>query len=197
MANPKLLKDYSDIIEDNKAQSIVEEVTDVGRPGKTHYLPHRAVLREEHDTTKTRVVSDASSKLEGPSLNEQLHKGPCLLPSLFDILCWFRMNEVALVSDLHQAFLQLEIAPEHTDYSRFLWYLDINDENSKLIILTFFCLTFVLTSSLFILSATLRHHMNQYISERKFIEKFLRDTYVDDNITGEEKKLLKQVFLTI
>ena len=54
MANPKLLKDYSDIIEDYKAQSIVEEVTDVGPPGKTHYLPHQAVLREEHDTTKTR-----------------------------------------------------------------------------------------------------------------------------------------------
>ena len=36
------------------------------------------------------------------------------------------------------------------------------------------------------MSAISRHHMNQYISERKFIEKFLRDTYVDDNIIGEE-----------
>ena len=81
--------------------------------------PHRAVLREEHNTTKTRVVFDASSKLEGSSLNEQLHQGPCLLPLLFDILCWFRMNEVALVSDLCQAFLQIEIATEHTDYLHF------------------------------------------------------------------------------
>ena len=95
------------------------------------------------------------------------------------------MNEVALVSDLRQAFLQIEIAPEHTDYLRFLWYLDINDENSKLIILKLLRLTFGLISSPFILSATLRH-MNQYISERKFIEKFLRDTYVDDNIRGEK-----------
>ena len=131
------------------------------------------MLREEHDTTKTCVVFDASSKLEGPSLNEQLHQGPCLLPLLFDILCRFRMNEVALVSDLRQAFLQIEIAPEHTDYLRFLWYLDINDGNSKLLILKFLRLTFGLTSSPFILSATLRHHMNLYISERKFIEKFL------------------------
>ena len=43
-ANPKLLKDYTDVIEDYKAQSIVEEVTDVGPPGKTHYLPHRGLL---------------------------------------------------------------------------------------------------------------------------------------------------------
>ena len=68
------------------------------------------------------------------------------------------MNEVALFSDLCQAFLQIEIAPEHTDYLRFLWYLDINDENSKLIILKFLHLTFGLTGSPFILNATLRHH---------------------------------------
>ena len=117
MANPKLLKDYSDIIEDYKAQSIVEEVTDVGPPSKTHYLPHRAVLHEEHNTTKTRVVFDASSKLESPSLNEQLHQGPCLLPLLFDVLYQFRMNEVALVSDLRQAFLQIEIAPTRKNAS--------------------------------------------------------------------------------
>ena len=83
------IQSYSDIIEDYKAQSIVEEVTDVGPPSKTHYLPHQAVLREEHDTTKTRVVFNASSKLKDPSLNEQLHQGPCLLPLLFDILCRF------------------------------------------------------------------------------------------------------------
>ena len=34
MANPKLLKDDSDIIEDYKAQSIVEEVTDIGPPAR-------------------------------------------------------------------------------------------------------------------------------------------------------------------
>ena len=96
------------------------------------------------------------------------------------------MNEIALVSDLRQAFLQSEIASEHTDYLHFLWYLDINDENSKLIVLKFLHLTFGLTGGPFILSATLRHHMNQYISERKFIEKFLQGTYVDDSITGEK-----------
>ena len=77
MANPK---DYSNIIEDYKAQSIVQEVTDLGPRGRTHCLPHQGVLREEHDTTKARVVFD---KLEGPILNERLNQGPCLLPLLF------------------------------------------------------------------------------------------------------------------
>ena len=80
------------------------------------------------------------------------------------------MNEIALVSNLRQAFLQIKIAPEHTDYLPFLWYLDINNENSKLIILKFLPLTFGLTSSPFILSATIRHHMIEYTSEREFIE---------------------------
>ena len=42
--------------------------------GAVHYIPHREVVREERDTTKLRIVYDASAKMKNkPSLNDCLH----------------------------------------------------------------------------------------------------------------------------
>ena len=81
-----------------------------------HYLPHRAVIREDKETTKIRVVYDASARLSNePSLNECLYSGPCLLPKIFDILLRFRLRSIGLISDVQQAFLNIEVAEEHRD----------------------------------------------------------------------------------
>ena len=56
-----------------------------------------------------------------PSLNELLDPGPCLLPHLCDILIRFRLVKMALISDMKQVFLQIQIDTEHQDFLRFLW----------------------------------------------------------------------------
>ena len=72
-----LFETYSDIIENYKSQGIIEEVKDCGKLGNVHYLPHQPVVRRERDTTKLRIVFDASSKTNNePSLNQLLHSGP-------------------------------------------------------------------------------------------------------------------------
>ena len=82
----------------------------MSEPGAIHYLPHRAVVKSEWKTTKVRVVFDASLKLsEEPSLNDLLYAGPCLLPKLYEILLRFRRGKIALVADMKQAFLQIEV----------------------------------------------------------------------------------------
>ena len=75
----------------------------------------RAVLREDKQTTKVRVVFDGSAKEDGPSINESLYTGPCLLPCIFNILLRFRLYKIGLISDIQQAFLNIGICDEHKE----------------------------------------------------------------------------------
>ena len=123
-----------------------------------HYLPHEAVVHDELETKKVSVVFDASVKYKGfPSLNELLDLGPSLLPHHFDIFIRFRLGKVALISDMKQVFLQIQIDTEHRDFLQFLWYNDIRTDFLPSV-LRFTRLVFGLTSSPFILNATAKFH---------------------------------------
>ena len=39
---------------------VIEKVESIGIPGKVKYLPHQAAIRDDHSSTKLRVVFDAS-----------------------------------------------------------------------------------------------------------------------------------------
>ena len=67
------------------------------------YFPHRPVIRESAETTKVRIVYDASSKpaKNSASLNDCLKTGLPLQNSLWDI--------VGLCGDIEKAFLQITI----------------------------------------------------------------------------------------
>ena len=91
----------------------------VGKPG---LVPHHAVIKNEHDTTKTRIVFYASSKIgNNPSLSDCSNSGPCLLPLIFDNFLRFRIGDVALIADIKRAFLNVEIDEEDKNVMRFLW----------------------------------------------------------------------------
>ena len=101
--------------------------------GKTYYLPHREVVWCEKETTKVRVVFDASAKNGNePSLNDCLYAG-----SLYGILIQFFLHDIILMSDIKQAFLNLVILVEERDYLHFLWYEDPFSTEPNIIILRF------------------------------------------------------------
>ena len=58
--NPDLLRRYENIFREREDLGIIEEVVHLTSIGKCHYLPHHAVLREDHETTKVRIVFDDS-----------------------------------------------------------------------------------------------------------------------------------------
>ena len=89
---PKLLEEYNNTIQDQIRRGIVEVVprSEKTQEGRTHYLPHHAVVKSDRDTTKLRVVYDASARLGGPSLNDCLYTGPKFNQNIFDILIRFR-----------------------------------------------------------------------------------------------------------
>ena len=81
------------------------------------------VRLEKCGKTRWRIVYDASSlEINAPPLNEVLEIGPNLLPEIFAILIRFRLNFVAIVSDITQAFLQLVLDEEDRGLTRFFWY---------------------------------------------------------------------------
>ena len=70
--DPEMLDKYNQIIKEQQDAGIIEEAPkyNVQTAGKTYYMPHQLVVREDRVTTKLRIVYDASSKLHGKSLNE-------------------------------------------------------------------------------------------------------------------------------
>ena len=192
--NKTLFNDYDEIIKQYLNEGIVEQVdqdSDKTTPGKVHYMPHRGVIREDRETTKLRIVFDASSKIKGePCLNDFLYSGPCLLPYLFDILLRFRAGKIGLVADIKQAFHQIEIAEEHRDLVRFLWYRDINELPLIPIILRFARLLFGLTSCPFLLNGTVKYHLGKYLPKPNFteiIKRLILNLYVDDSTNSFDK----------
>ena len=83
-----------------------------------------AVVRAEAETTKIRIVYDASCKdrKARTSLNDCLHVGPHLTPLIFNMLLCFRANKVVLVGDIEKAFLNIEVYHADHDCLRFLWF---------------------------------------------------------------------------
>ena len=78
--------------------------------GKVHYILHHAVLRHYKETTMVSMVYDASTNLDGPSLNDCLHMGPKLNQKILDILLRFRVHRVEVIADIEKAFLMVSIA---------------------------------------------------------------------------------------
>ena len=131
--DPKLLKAYDEIFQEQLKLGILEEVNEPGEMGNVTYLPHQAVIREHKSSTKLRIVFDPSAKISDQvSLNNVLYKGPCLTPLLYDVLLRFRAHPVAMIADVEKAYLQINVAEKHRDFFRCIWYKDPFAEDSEI-----------------------------------------------------------------
>ena len=182
----ELFTQYDDIVRDQLNQGIVENVCD-DPVGKEFYLPYRPVIRKFAESSKVRIVYDASSKESDscPSLNDCLEPGPPLQNLLRDVLVRNRLRPVVLSGDLRQAFLQVRIRIPDRDSLRFHWIKD--KETLDVEILRFTWALFGLVKSPFLLGGTIRCLLeslrDKYPTEIAEIEKSL---HVADIISGEE-----------
>jgi hypothetical protein len=119
--------------------------------------------------------------------------GPNLLPELFEILLRFRLNPVAIIGDIHQAFLQLHLDVKDRDLTRFFWYRVTRDEEGnynttdEVICYRFTRLPFGLTCSPFLLSVSVRElatlHTDSFPTAAALVD---RSTFMDDFVAGAE-----------
>ena len=184
---PEVLREYDSVIKEQLHSGIVEVVENPskGEVGKVHYIPHHAFIRRDKLTTKLRVVYDASAKSDGVALNDCLYTGPSLAGNIFDVLMRFLVHQVALTGDIEKAFLMVDMAEEDRDVLRFLWVDDIDNPSPEIVVLRFTRVVFGVSSSPFLLKATIKHHIERYKeADPEFVEKFLRSIYVDDLSSG-------------
>ena len=100
-------------------KGIVERAPEVPS-NKEFYIPHKAVVKESTESTKTRIVYDASAKAsaDAPSLNECLNPGPSPQNKLWDVLVQQRAYPVIVTTDIRKAFLQIPIRESERDCLR-------------------------------------------------------------------------------
>ncbi|XP_025997421.1 uncharacterized protein LOC113005763 [Solenopsis invicta] len=148
-----------------------------------YYMPHHAVIKESSNTTKVRVVFDASAKTNnGLSLNDTLMVGPTIQNKLFSHLIRFRSYKYVLTADIEKMYRQILVHDEDRRYQRILWR-----ENGEIKTLQLNTLTFGISSPPFLAIRTIKKladdERSSYPRAAKVIESHL---YVDDLLTGAE-----------
>ena len=181
--DPVLSERYSAALREMEQSGVIEEVPseELVSPHPTFYLPHHPVVKESSSSTKVRPVFDASaSGPNGVSLNDCVESGPSLIPSLVEVLLRFRRWRFAVTADIVKAFLQLQLRREDRDVHRFLWQCD-----GRVRVMRFMRVTFGVSSSPFLLNATISHHLSRYYQSRAVTE-MQSNFYVDDLISGAD-----------
>ncbi|WKY07583.1 hypothetical protein Q1695_007220 [Nippostrongylus brasiliensis] len=187
--NELLMKDYDNTFKEQLRQGIIEEVRDepTSKDRILHYIPHQPVVTPQKDTTKLRIVFDASSHYkECPSLNDVLHQGPLILPDLYGLLIRFRSTQYVAISDVEKAFLQVRLNERDRDATRFLWLKDIHAPitEDNMTIFRFTRVTFGLNVSPFLLAGTIYYHLEHEVEDKKLSQDIRDNLYVDNVILG-------------
>ncbi|XP_011404369.1 PREDICTED: uncharacterized protein LOC100631573 [Amphimedon queenslandica] len=115
--NPTLLEKHNKAIVTQLDSGIVEVVENPTRTDieRVHNLPHHCVVRGDKETTKLRIVYDASTRSTGPSLNECLYVEPKFNQIIMELLVKFRVHKCAFIADIEKAFLMISVGKQDRD----------------------------------------------------------------------------------
>ncbi|XP_055680312.1 uncharacterized protein LOC129788362 [Lutzomyia longipalpis] len=165
---------------------------------KRYFLPHQAVLRPSSETTKLRVVFDASAPTppNNKSLNDNLAVGPVLQDDLFTILVRHRTYVIAFCADAEKMYRQIGVAIEYRDYLSLFWRPDPSQKIRQYRLKT---VTYGTSSAPYLATKVLQQIAFDYASEfPEAARAILSCFYMDDLLCGasnleEAKKLCKDI----
>ena len=143
------------------------------------YLPHFAVVKRDSSTTIVRILFDAATRYHGVSLNDAVFQGP-KLRHLFDVLLRFRRYLVAVMCDILEMYLRIELIAEDRPYHRFLWRDMKVDQKPS--VYEFNRLIFGVNSLRFLAQLVSQYHARLHEkSYPRAAETILKSTYNDDD----------------
>ena len=97
----------------------------------------------------------------------------------------FRSYRVALTADVEKAFLMIGVNVKDHDGLWFIWVDVVDKEEPKPNIYRFARVVFAVSSSRFLLNATIKFHLETFPeSHRTVVNRLLHSTYVDDIVAG-------------
>ncbi|XP_018406189.1 PREDICTED: uncharacterized protein LOC108782410 [Cyphomyrmex costatus] len=149
------------------------------------YLPHHGVFKGAKQSSKIRVVFDASSKSDtGLSLNDVLRVGPVVQQDLMSIVMRFRTFVHALIADIIKMYRQVLIHPSQTSLQRILWRSDSKADIKTYELMT---VTYSTSSASFLTTRCIKHLADHHSSTFPIGSACIRrDFYVDDLLTGAD-----------
>ncbi|XP_073995652.1 uncharacterized protein [Rhodnius prolixus] len=177
---------YKSVLQEWLELGVIEEVKANPKEIDCHYLPHHMILKETSATTKVRPVFDASAKdKNGVSLKECLERGPNMIELIPQIVIKFRKYAIGVIADFEKAFLQMSLYEKDRDFMRFLWWK--RQAEGEIQIYRHCRVVLGVSSSPFLLAATIAHHFEQAPPHlRETAGKLKESLYVDNCLTSVE-----------
>ncbi|XP_011884091.1 PREDICTED: uncharacterized protein LOC105571233 [Vollenhovia emeryi] len=183
--NKALQEEYSAFLKEYEELGHMRRISDNEEPPHSYYLPHHCVIRSDSETTKLRVVFDASAATtNGVSLNDLQMTGPVIQSDLFSILVRFRKHTYVISADIAKMYRQVLVIPEQRPLQRILWR-----EQPEQPIETFELntVTYGTTAASFLAIRCLKQLAIECEQSNPNIAKIIKeDFYVDDLLTGGE-----------
>ena len=177
---------YKKVIDSYLNKGYIRRVDNTDKKDSKWFLPHFPVVKLDKATTKIRMVFDASAKYHGLSLNEVTESGPNLQSDMSEILIRFRRKPVALICDISEMYLQIQLAPEDKPFHRFLWR---SIEQNEPDIYEFNRVVFGGTSSPFLAQFVARKNAELHKENYpKAVQTVLDATYMDDSMDSVENE---------
>lgn len=179
---PNLKKMYSDFMREYEDLGHMSK-SNIPRPPLSYFVPHHAVMREKSESTKLRVVYDASCRTSsGLSINDIQMVGPNIQDSLFNILLRFRQHMYVLSGDIEKMYRQTAISEPDRDLQLILWR---DDPNSPLNTYRLNTVTYGFASASY-LSTRCIWQLGEECHDDNIKTVMQRDMYIDDLLTGSQ-----------
>ncbi|XP_043070225.1 uncharacterized protein LOC122322379 [Drosophila grimshawi] len=113
---------YCQFMEEYERLEHMSLVTEPNLSEPHYYIPHHCVLKPSSESTKLRVVFDASCRTSNQtSLNDHLLVGPTLQDDLYLLLLRFRLHRYAITADVTKMYRQVNVDLNDRKYQYILW----------------------------------------------------------------------------
>lgn len=184
---PELKKSYSEFIHEYADLGHLTE-SSIHKPENAFFLPHHPVIRTKSESTKLRVVYDASARsTSGFSVNDLQMVGPVIQDSLFNILLRFRQYKFIISGDIEKMYRQVLLRESDRDLQLILWR-DSEDEPLRTLRLN--TVTYGFSSASFLTTRCI-WQLGAECADPSIKTIIQNDFYCDDLLTGgdDEKEL--------